>query len=171
MDYEEIDSAFLVKEMKNLELYYSNFRSIDINNYKNERNAFKLEENDIVFVEATFELDSKSDKVLDFMKKIIKFISLYQDIGLINNLNDYHIKPIVLYNNDYNLNENNLNNIKNAINLIKKIIEKYNNDKLEEIYKNLQIIYCWPTIPIVNNITTYKYLSQKIEENEENIKI
>ena len=69
MDYEEIDSAFLVKEMKNLELYYSNFRSIDINNYKNERNAFKLEENDIVFVEATFELDSKSDKVLDFMKK------------------------------------------------------------------------------------------------------
>ncbi len=169
MDYEEIDSAFLVKEMKNLELYYSNFRSIDINIYKNERNAFKLEENDIVFVEATFELNSKSDKVLDFMKKIIKFISLYQDIGLINNLNVYHIKPIVLYNKDYNLNENNLNNIKNAINSIKKIIEKYNNDKLEEIYKNLQIIYCWPTIPIVNNITTYKYLSKKIEENEENI--
>ena len=173
MDYEEIDSAFLVKEMKNLELYYSNFRSIDINNCENERKAFKLEQNDIVFIEATFELDSKGDKVLDFMKKIIKFISLYQDIGLINNLNDYNIKPIVLYNNNYNLNENNLNNIKTAIDLIKKIIEKYNNDKLEEIYKNLQIIYCWPTIPIVNNITTYKHLSQKFEifkkEYEENI--
>lgn len=69
-DYEELDNIFLIKEMKaSINLYYSNFKSIDLDNYKNNRKEFKLEVNDLVFVEATFEIDSKKDKVLGFMKK------------------------------------------------------------------------------------------------------
>ena len=140
-DYEELDSAFLVKEMKDsLSLYYSNFKSIDLDNYNNNRKQFKLEANDLVFVEATFEIDSKKDKVLNFMTKIIKFIELYINIGLIKELNDYKIKPILLYDNDYNLKEKDINNIKTAIDTLKEIIEKSNNDILNEIRNNLQRI-------------------------------
>jgi len=163
-DYEEIDNVFLVKEMKSsINLYYSNFKSIDLDDYKNNRKEFKLEVNDLVFVEATFEIDSKKNKVLGFMKKIIKFIELYINEGLIKELNDYKIKPIILYDNDYNLRQKDINNIKSAIEELKEIIEKMNNKKLTEIYDNIQIIYCWPTMPILNNVTAYNDLNKEIE--------
>ena len=63
------------------------------------------------------------------MSKIIKFIELYINTGLIKELNNYKIKPILLYNNDYYLKEKNINNIKNSIDTIKEIIKK-------EIMKN-----------------------------------
>ena len=50
-DYEEIDSCFLVKEMKtNLEAYYSNFKSInlELDDYDGERKSFNLMKNDLV---------------------------------------------------------------------------------------------------------------------------
>lgn len=162
-DYEELDNVFLVQEMKEkINLYYSNFKSIDLDDYKNNRKEFKLEVNDLVFVEATFEIDSKKEKVLGFMKKIIKFIELYINLGLIKELNNYKIKPIILYDNDYNLTEKDITNIKSAIDELKEIIEKKNNKKLTEIYENLQIIYCWPIMPILNNVTTYNDLNTEI---------
>lgn len=170
-DYEEIDNAFEVKEMKtNINLYYSNFKSINLDDYKNNRKEFKLEVNDLVFVEATFEIDSKKDKVLAFMKKIIKFIDLYINEGLIEELNKYKIKPIILYDNDYYLREKDIDNIKSAINEIKEIIKKRNNEKLCEIYDNLQIIYCWPTMPIFNNVTSYNDLNTEIKYLNKEIK-
>ena len=103
---------------------------------------------------------------------------MYIDVGKIKNLSDYTIKPIILYNNDYNLNETNFKNIKSAIEEIKIEIlnledTKFDKTKLNEIYNNLQIIYCWPTIPIFNNSLTYNELkekNQKIDENGEEIK-
>ena len=42
--------------------------------------------------------------------------------------------------------------INNAINDFKKVIVKYNNLKLNEIYINLQLIHCWPIIPTLTNM-------------------
>ena len=62
-DYEELDNVFLIQEMKvNINLYYSNFKSIDLDNYENNRKEFKLEVNDLVFVEAAFKLTAKKIK-------------------------------------------------------------------------------------------------------------
>ena len=192
IDYEEIDNAIIIEEMKpNLDKYYSNFKSIDLDNfistnkvfkldqnsvveYNKNRKEFKLNENDLVFIETTFEFESNKNKVDKFFQKIIKFISLYIDIGLIKNLSDYTIKPIMLYNNDYYLNKTNLSAIKTAIEAIKIQIPKIEDTKLDkkklaEIYNNLQIIYCWPTIPIFNNYTTYNDLNEKIDEYKEEI--
>jgi hypothetical protein len=148
-DYEEIDSCFLVKEMKtNLETYYSNFKSINLesDNYDGERKVFNLMKNDLVFIETKFEIDSneKDNQILNFMEKVIKFIYLYIDTGSIQNIDQYTIKPIILYNNNYYLSKKNKSDIKEGIKKIKEIIKKFNNQKLNEIYDNLQIIYCWP---------------------------
>ena len=90
-----------VEEMKpNLDKYYSNFKSIDLdkfidNNkvikldqnsvveYNKNRKEFKLNENDLVFIKTTFEYESNKNKVYKFLLKIIKFISLYIDISLL----------------------------------------------------------------------------------------
>ena len=153
IDYEEIDSVFLIEEMKtNLGKYYSNFKSINLYD-KDERKEFNLKKNDLVFVETTFEIENKRSKTYDFMIKIIKFIVLYHNVNLITNLNEYTIKPIILYNNNYCLNKAVIKNMKSDIEDIKINIENLKNKKLEEIYNNIQIIYCWPTIPIYNNYT------------------
>ena len=182
MDYEEIDSAFILTKMKeNIEGYYSNFKSIDINQYNNDsinlsliddynkiRKEFKLNINDIVFVETTFDFDTKRNKVEKFFQKIIKFISLYINKNKIDDINNYTIRPILLYNNNFNLNRGHFKDIKSAIESIKTTIQKNKDNKLKtklcEIYNNFQIIYCWPTIPVFNNYTTYKELNSKIQE-------
>ena len=188
-DYEEVDNAFIIKEMKpNLDRYYLNFKYIDLDDfnnnkeidlnkkalikYNNNRKGFNLKKNDLVFIETTFEFETKKNKVNQFLKKIIRFIFLYIDIGKIKNLNDYTIKPIILYNNDYNLTQTNFNNIKSAIEEIKIVIlnlkiTKFEKTKLNEIYNNLQIIYCWPTIPIFNNSISYNELKEKDQKIEE----
>ena len=189
IDYEEIDNAFIIEEMKpNLDSYYLNFKYIDLDEfnknkeinlnkkalikYNNNRKGFNLKKNDLVFIETTFEFETKKNKVNQFLKKIIRFIFLYIDIGKIKNLNDYTIKPIILYNNDYNLTQTNFNNIKSAIEEIKIVIlnlkvTKFEKTKLNEIYNNLQIIYCWPTIPIFNNSISYNELKEKAQKIEE----
>ena len=187
MDYEEIDNVFIVNKLKpDNNNHYSNFRYIDLDNfinnnqeinldsnsiinYNKNRKIFELKENDLVFVETTFEFESKKNKVHQFFTKIIKFIYLYINTGLIKNLNDYTIKPIILYNNDYYLDKKNFKNIKSSIDTITNEIlgikdETLDKSKLTEIYNNLQIIYCWPTIPIFNNYTTYKDVNEKIEK-------
>ena len=165
IDYEEIDSVFLIEEMKtNLGKYYSNFKSINIYNDKDERKEFNLKKNDLVFVECSFEIENKKNKTYDFMIKVIKFIDLYLNKKLITILDEYTIKPIILYDNNYCLNKTIIKNIKSAIDDIKINIENLKNKKLEEIYKNLQIIYCWPTIPICNNYTT-NIINNKLEES------
>ena len=102
MDYEEIDSSFILTKMKeNIEGYYSNFKSIYINQYNNNyinlcliddynkiRKEFKLNINDIVFVETTFDFDTKRNKVEKFFQKIIKFISLYINKNKIDDINN-----------------------------------------------------------------------------------
>ena len=171
LDYEEIDSAILIEEMKtDLGAYYKNFKSIDLKNPYGERNNFNLKKDDLIFVETTFELDTKKNKIYDFMVKICAFIKLYENIGLLKSLNEYTIKPIVLYNNNYYLTKENIKDIENSIQQIKETIPKLENSKkLEEIYHNLQIIYCWPTIPLFNNFTTYNELNKKIEEGDKKL--
>ena len=155
IDYKEIDNVFLIEEMKtNFGKYYSNFKSVNLYNDKSEREEFNLKKNDLVFVETTFEIENKKSKAYDFMIKIIKFIDLYLNVKLITNLDEYTIKPIILYNNNYCLNRTIIKNMKNDIDDIKINIKNLKNKKLEEIYNNLQIIYCWLTIPICNNYTT-----------------
>ena len=171
LDYEEIDSAILIEEMKtDLGTYYKNFKSIDLKNPYGERNNYNLKKDDLIFVETTFELDTKKNKIYDFMVKICAFIKLYENIGLLKSLNEYTIKPIVLYNNNYYLTKENIKDIENSIQQIKETIPKLeNSEKLEEIYHNLQIIYCWPTIPLFNNFTTYNELNKKIEEGDKKL--
>ena len=165
LDYDEIDTAILIEEMKaDLGTHYKNFKSIDLNNQKAERKDCILKKNDLVFVETSFEIETKKNKIYDFMVKICGFIKLYENIGEIKNLDEYTIKPIILYNNNYYLREDNIKDINNSKDLMKKTIQKLNNKKLEEVCENLQIIYCWPTIPLFNYLNTYNSLNTKIEE-------
>ena len=69
-----------------------------------------------------------------------------------------------MYNNNYNISNKNLHDIKDAIETFKITVSKFNNVKFKEIYDNLQIIYCWPTIPIVNNYLSVSDLNKKINE-------
>ena len=167
MEYEEIDTAILIKKMKSdIKEHFKNFKSIDLYNANQDiRKEFELKENDIVFVETTFDIEKKN-KISDFMNKIVKFISLYINAGLINSLDDYKIKPLVLYNNNYYLRDKIIQDIKDDIESFKISISKLNSnqEKFEEIYKNIQIIYCWPTIPIVNNFYSSRDLNTKIDE-------
>ena len=124
MDYEEIDSVFLIEEMKdNLDAYYSNFKSIDITNITGERKLFNLKKNDLVFVECSFDFNKRNDKISDFFIKIIQFIKLFIDAKLIQNLDEYTIKPIFLYNNNINLSEKNIENIKKSVKVMKDTLE------------------------------------------------
>ena len=165
LDYDEIDTVILIEEMKpDFGTYYKNFKSIDLNNQKAERKDCILRKNDLVFVETSFEIETKKNKIYDFLVKICGFIKLYENIGEIKNLDEYTIKPIILYNNNYYLREDNIKDIQNSIKLMETTILKLNNIKLKEIYENLQIIYCWPTIPLFNNFNTYNDLNTKIEE-------
>ena len=59
-----------------IDKHYSNFRYIDLDNYNvtsnsiiqhnKNRKKFELKENDLVFIETTFEFDSKKNKVENF---------------------------------------------------------------------------------------------------------
>ena len=54
--------------------YYKNFKSFDIQKENvDDREEFKLEENDIVFIETTFDIEKKN-KIKNFLCKIVKFI-------------------------------------------------------------------------------------------------
>ena len=169
-DYEEIDSVFIIKKMRtDIDEYYKNFKSFDIQKENvDDREEFKLEENDIVFIETTFDIEKKN-KIKNFLYKIVKFIHLYMNKNLITSLNGFKIKPLVLYNNNYYLKDQIILSIKKSIEDFKISISKYKNDKFEEIYSNLRLIYCWPTIPIVNNYLSVHDLNKKIEKNEEKI--
>ena len=161
-DYEEIDTVILIEEMKeDLGKYFSNFKSINLN--KEERKDFNLKKNDLVFIETTFDIENKN-KIDEFMLKIIKFIHLFINIGLIKDLESYTIKPLVLYNNDYILKDKLIKDINIIIENTRKKISTLNNEKFYEICDNLQIIYCWPTMPIVNNYLGFNDLNQKIDE-------
>ena len=163
-DYEEIDTVILIEEMKeDLGKYFSNFKSINLNNHKEERKDFNLKKNDLVFIETTFDIENKN-KIDEFMLKIIKFIHLFINIGLIKDLESYTIKPLVLYNNDYILKDKLIKDINIIIENTRKKISTLNNEKFYEICDNLQIIYCWPTMPIVNNYLGFNDLNQKIDE-------
>ena len=155
----------------NLDTYYSNFKSIDINNITGERKSFNLKKNELVFVECTFDFEKRNDKISDFFIKIIQFIKLFINAKKIQNLDEYTIKPILLYNNNINLSDK---NIKKSVKVIKETIEKLedksNNEKFKEIYNNIQIIYCWPTIPILNNVTTYNDLDKKLENETKDLR-
>lgn len=169
IDYEEIDTSFIIGEMNgNMREYFKNFKAIDLMNYKNERKDFQLETNDLVFIESTFEFE-KGRNILEFMKKILKFIKLYENIGSIKDINEYKIKPIYLYDNNYNLREKDIEDIKNSINSFKQFLEGNENSKYNGIYENLQIIYCWPTLPILNNVVTYNELKNDINNLNERI--
>ena len=164
IEYEEIDSIIFVKEMKNnLGKYYENFKSINLENPDNRKN-FELNNNDLVFIEASFDIEDKKKKIHDFFVKILSFIFLLENIKLIDNINNYKIRPIILYNNNYNIKNDTIDKIKKSINSIKITIKKLNNTKFEEIYENVQIIYCWPTMPLLNNIITQRDLNKKIEK-------
>ena len=118
IDYEEIDISFIIEEMKeNMKEYFKNFKFIDLMDYKNERKEIQLETNDLVFIESKFKFENKRN-ILDFMKKIFKFIKLYENIGLIKDINKYKIKPVYLYDNNYNLKENDIEDIKYSITFI-----------------------------------------------------
>jgi hypothetical protein len=143
--------------------YFSNFKSINLNNHKEERKDFNLKKNDLVFIETTFDIENKN-KIDEFMLKIIKFIYLFINIGLIKNLELYTIKPLVLYNNDYILKDKLIKDINIIIENTRKKISTLNNKKFYEICDNLQIIYCWPTMPIVNNYLGFNDLNKKIDE-------
>ena len=124
-DYEEIDSVFLIKEMKdNLDTYYSNFKSIDITDITGERKHFNLRKNDLVFVECSFDFGKSNDKISDFFIKILQFIKLFINAKLIKNLDEYTIKPIFLYNNNINLSEKNIENIKKSVKVMKDTYRK-----------------------------------------------
>ena len=109
-------------------------------------------------------LKIKKKKIHDFFVKILSFIFLFENIKLIDNINNYKIRPIILYNNNYNIKNDTIDKIKKSINSIKITIKKLNNTKFEEIYENVQIIYCWPTMPLLNNIITQRDLNKKIEK-------
>ena len=164
-DYEEIDSVFIIKKMRtDIDNYYYNFKSIDLEKGNTDnRKDFELKENDLIFVETIFDIEKKN-KILSFMYKILKFIYLYVNKGLITLLNNYTIKPLVLYNNNYHIKNKILHDIKDSIKSFKITVSKFNNEKFNEIYENLQIIYCWPIIPIVSNYLSISDLNTKINE-------
>ena len=151
---------------ENMKDYYKNFKSIDLNEYQKERKEIKLEKNDIVFIIFEFE---NGRNILSFMKKILKFIKLYENIGLIEDINNYKIRGIYLYDNNYDLTAKDIKEINKSIELFKPFIASYNNNKYNEIYENLQIIYCWPTLPILNNVITYNELKNDINTLNERI--
>ena len=53
-----MDNIFIIKKMRtDIDDYYKNFKSFDLQKEKmNDREEFKLEENDIVFIETTFNI-------------------------------------------------------------------------------------------------------------------
>ena len=65
------------------------------------------------------------------MEKIIGFIYLYNNTSSIESIEQYTIKPIILYNNNYYLNKINKIDIKEAIKKMKEIVKKFKNQKLE----------------------------------------
>lgn len=64
-----------------INLYYSNFKSIDLDDHKNNRKEFKPVANDLALVEATFEIGSKKEKVCSNISFDAKFIAIsYENI-------------------------------------------------------------------------------------------
>jgi hypothetical protein len=81
IEYEEIDSIIFVKEMKNnLGKYYENFKSINLENPDNRKN-FELNNNDLVFIEASFDIEDKKKKYMIFL---LKFYRLFFCLKILN---------------------------------------------------------------------------------------
>ena len=89
INYEEVDNVFIIEEIEeNFDGFYFNFKAIDIDKLNKRKNkkinyigefyknidGFKLNKNDIVFIETIFEFESKKNKTKIFLMRIIKFI-------------------------------------------------------------------------------------------------
>ena len=167
IDMEEIDSAFIVEDLiEDAENYFHNFQSIDFkSNTSLKRNKINIEKNDLIFVEIVFCHPSKT-KLNDFMDKIIKFLKLYNNAQIID-INQYKVKPILIFDNNYVLKTNEYNVLKNE--LIAFQNSNKNFIKSKDIVDNMQICYGWPTLSIFNNFVSTNELKNKINSQQNEI--
>ena len=167
IDMEEIDSAFIVKDLIDKPKdYFHNFQSIDFkSNTSLKRNEIVIKKNDLIFVEIVFCHPSK-EKLKEFMEKIIKFLKLYDNANIIN-ITEYSVRPILIFDNNYVLKTNEYNILKNA--LIEFKNSNKNFIKVDEIVDNMQICYVWPTLSIYNKFVTTNELKSKIDTQQKQI--
>ena len=161
IDMEEIDSAFIVKDLIDKPKdYFHNFQSIDFkSNTSLKRNEIVIKKNDLIFVEIVFCHLSK-EKLKEFIEKIIKFLKLYDNANIIN-ITEYSVRPILIFDDNYVLKINEYNILKNA--LIEFKNSNKNFIKVDEIVDNMQICYVWPTLSIYNKFVTTNELKSKID--------
>ena len=167
IDMEEIDSAFIVKDLIDKPKdYFHNFQSIDFkSNTSLKRNEIVIKKNDLIFVEIVFCHPSK-EKLKEFMEKIIKFLKLYDNANIIN-ITEYSVRPILIFDDNYVLKTNEYNILKNA--LIEFKNSNKNFIKVDEIVDNMQICYVWPTLSIYNKFVTTNELKSKIDTQQKQI--
>ena len=167
IDMEEIDSAFIVKDLIDKPKdYFHNFQSIDFkSNTSLKRNEIVIKKNDLIFVEIVFCHLSK-EKLKEFIEKIIKFLKLYDNANIIN-ITEYSVRPILIFDDNYVLKINEYNILKNA--LIEFKNSNKNFIKVDEIVDNMQICYVWPTLSIYNKFVTTNELKSKIDTQQKQI--
>ena len=167
IDMEEIDSAFIVKDLIDKPKdYFHNFQSVDFkSNTSLKRNEIVIKKNDLIFVEIVFCHPSK-EKLKEFMEKIIKFLKLYDNANIIN-ITEYSVRPILIFDDNYVLKINEYNILKNA--LIEFKNSNKNFIKVDEIVDNMQICYIWPTLSIYNKFVTTNELKSKIDTQQKQI--
>ena len=167
IDMEEIDSAFIVKDLIDKPKdYFHNFQSVDFkSNTSLKRNEIVIKKNDLIFVEIVFCHPSK-EKLKEFMEKIIKFLKLYDNANIIN-ITKYSVRPILIFDDNYVLKTNEYNILKNA--LIEFKNSNKNFIKVDEIVDNMQICYVWPTLSIYNKFVTTNELKSKIDTQQKQI--
>ena len=167
IDMEEIDSAFIVKDLIDKPKdYFHNFQSIDFKpNTSLKRNEIVIKKNDLIFVEIVFCHPSK-EKLKEFIEKIIKFLKLYDNANIIN-ITEYSVRPILIFDDNYVLKTNEYNILKNA--LIEFKNSNKNFIKVDEIVDNMQICYVWPTLSIYNKFVTTNELKSKIDTQQKQI--
>ena len=167
IDMEEIDSAFIVKDLIDKPKdYFHNFQSIDFkSNTSLKRNEIVIKKNDLIFVEIVFCHPSK-EKLKEFVEKIIKFLKLYDNANIIN-ITEYSVRPILIFDDNYVLKTNEYNILKNA--LIEFKNSNKNFIKVDEIVDNMQICYVWPTLSIYNKFVTTNELKSKIDTQQKQI--
>ena len=164
---EEIDSAFIVEELiDNHKDYFHNFQSITFEpDTPLKRNEIVIEKNDLIFVDIVFSHPSKT-KLNDFMNKIIKFLKLYDNANIIN-ITQYSIRPILIFDNKYDLKKNEYNSLKKTLTDFKDSNKNF--IKIDEIIKNIQICYGWPTLSILNKFVTTDELRSKIDSQQKQL--
>ena len=120
-----------------------------------ERKELVLNKNDLVFVEIYY-LHPTKDKLEKFMKKIIKFLELYENSKIIE-IKKYTIRPIFIYDDNYILKTNEYKALKNKLKEFPQLFKDYT--KAQEIADNMQICYGWPTLSIFNKFVTTNELN------------